>query len=102
MRMRKRHSPQEIASKLLEADELVHLGKGQAEIARSLGISVMTYHRWRAARASEQAPPIIPDLETSYESSQPTNRVHGLQVENDRLRQLVIDLLLGKMSLTKV
>jgi transposase-like protein len=44
---RKKHSREEIATKLSKADELHERGKTQAEIARTLGVSAMTYHRWR-------------------------------------------------------
>jgi transposase-like protein len=47
---RKRHSRVEIATKLAQANELATQGKLQSEIARTLGVSVMTLHRWRKAR----------------------------------------------------
>jgi putative transposase len=96
MALRKRHLPQEIASKLRQAEELLRAGKHQAEIARELGISVMTYHRWRAAaRAAGNAPSIAPEI-----SDLVTGRVQDdLQVENARLRRLIVNLLLEKMRL---
>jgi putative transposase len=99
--LRRRHSPEEVASKLHQAEELLQRGKRHADIARELGISVMTYHRWRAAaRAAEQAPSITPEIpHLPGEPSQPTSRFDDLQVENARLRRLVIDLLLEKMKL---
>jgi putative transposase len=103
MALRRRHSPQEIASKLHQAEELLQLGKRQAEIARTLGISVMTYHRWRAAaRVHQQAPSITPELPHSESGDLPgrwANILHDLEVENARLRRLLIDLLLEKMRL---
>jgi transposase-like protein len=46
--MRKRKHPKaEIAVKLAQADDLAAQGKLQSEIARALGVSVMTLHRWR-------------------------------------------------------
>jgi len=101
--LRKRHSPEEIASKLDQADELSQHGKRQADIARALGVSVMTYHRWRAAaRTVEQAPSIMPAILHSLRrsGSQEASRLEDLQVENERLRRLVIDLLLGRGRLT--
>ncbi|WP_461369477.1 helix-turn-helix domain-containing protein [Candidatus Darwinibacter acetoxidans] len=43
----KRHTSDEIAAKLRQADDLAALGHGQRQIARALGVSTMTYHRWR-------------------------------------------------------
>jgi putative transposase len=104
MAIRRRHSPQEIASKLHQAEELLRAGKLQQEIARELGISVMTYHRWRAAaRAAVNAPSIAPeisDLAPRPELSDGVRSVQDdLQVENARLRRLIVDLLLEKTRL---
>src|SRR4029450_11603082 len=49
MPKRKRHSRVEIATKLAQANDLATQGKLQSEIARTLGVSVMTLHRWRKA-----------------------------------------------------
>jgi putative transposase len=102
----KRHSPEEIASKLHQAIELSQHGKRQVDIARTLGVSVMTYHRWRsAARAVEQAPTIVRTIPHSLgrdDRDQETSRLEGLEVENARLRRLVINLLLEKAKLEEV
>jgi putative transposase len=45
----KGHSKVEIAKKLAQANDLATQGKLQGEIARTLGVSVMTLHRWRKA-----------------------------------------------------
>ena len=47
---RRRHTGSEIATKLATADGMAARGVLHRDIARSLGISVMTYHRWRKAR----------------------------------------------------
>ena len=93
MTIRRRHSPEEIASKLHQAEELLRAGMRQQEVAQTLGISVMTYYRWRAAaRAAVNVPSIAPELsDLSPELD--------LHTENARLRQLVVDLLLEKMLL---
>jgi hypothetical protein len=49
MAKKKRHSRAEIATKLAQANELATQGKLQSEIARTLGVSVVTLHRWRKA-----------------------------------------------------
>jgi len=100
MAKKKKHSRVEIASKLAQANDLATQGKLQSEIARTLGVSVMTLHRWR------KAPPVPwPALVATHEAGQ-SNRLRGggdriaeLQLENLRLRRLVTDLLLEKIKL---
>ena len=43
----KRHASGEIAAKLAQANELAAKGKTQREISKALGVSIMTYHRWK-------------------------------------------------------
>ena len=95
MAKRKRHTRLEIATKLAQANELATRGKLQSEIARTLGVSVMTLHRWHKA-------PLGP----AYEVGRPDrlrgaddDRIAELQLENSRLRRLVTDLLLEKVEL---
>ena len=45
---RKRHRPEEVVAKLRQADESLAKGVPIAELARSLGVSEVTLHRWRA------------------------------------------------------
>jgi transposase-like protein len=45
---RKRHRPEEVVAKLRQVDEALAAGKPIAEVARSLGVSAVTLHRWRA------------------------------------------------------
>jgi transposase-like protein len=86
----------EVATKLAHANNLATQGKSQSEIARTLGVSVMTLHRWRKAPPAPQ--PI-------HEAGQPNRTLSGndriaeLQLENSRLRRLVTDLLLEKIKL---
>jgi hypothetical protein len=54
MAKKKRHSRLEITTKLARANELATRGKLQGEIARTLGVSVMTLHRWRKAAPEPQ------------------------------------------------
>ena len=63
MAKKKRHSRVEIASKLAQANDLATQGKLQSEIARTLGVSVMTLHRWRKA---PPGPP--PAFVTTYDT----------------------------------
>jgi putative transposase len=95
---KKRHSKVEIATKLARANELATQGKLQSEIARTLGVSVMTLHRWRTALPGPQR-----TLRGSPEMTEPKrdagDRITELQLENSRLRRLVTDLLLEKLKL---
>jgi putative transposase len=100
MARKKKHSRVEIATKLAQANDLATRGKLQSEIARMLGVSVMTLHRWRKAPPGPQ-----PALVATHEASQPdrtrggSDRIAELQLENSRLRRLVTDLLLEKIKL---
>jgi putative transposase len=82
------HSSSEIAAKLTRADELLSQGKPQSEVARTLGVSVMTLHRWRKGTLADA-------------NGRGTERhaIMELEVENARLRQVVVDLVLEKMKL---
>jgi putative transposase len=84
-------------AKLTQAGALAAEGKLQPEIARVLGISVMTLHRWRKAQATAGAP--VAKMPSTPIPSGGDNRIAELQLENSRLRKLVTDLLLEKMKL---
>jgi putative transposase len=100
MPKRKKHSTVEMATKLAQANDLATQGKLQSEIARTLGVSVMTLHRWRKAPPGPR-----PALVATHEAGNPYrmrrggDRIAELQLENSRLRRLVTDLLLGKVKL---
>ena len=95
-----RHSIEEIASKLEQADAMSAQGRRHGDIAKALHISVMTYHRWRRAR---QSPCIAVQPQSGgvemHRSHKPANWLHDLQLENSRLRRMVTDLMLEKMNL---
>jgi putative transposase len=99
MAKKKRHSRVEITTKLAQAKDLATQGKLQREIASTLGVSVMTLHRWRKASPGPQ-----PAFVATHEAHQPDwtlggrDRIAELQLENSRLRQLVTDLLLEKIK----
>jgi putative transposase len=115
---RKRHTLEEIADKLNQAGLLAAQGKSQPEIAKALGVSVMTYHRWRkdhtsAARVSTSQPAsAVAEMQGGGPSHSAAaeeqggraqrSRIAELQVENARLRRLVADLLLEKVRLEEV
>lgn len=114
---RKRHSLSEIATKLQHADVMVAEGTLQNDIARNLGVSVMTYHRWRAKRpVLERVAATTPTLERALQPPEPresksTNHhderdrsaeLDRLRVENTRLRRLLTDLLLEKARIEEL
>jgi transposase-like protein len=91
----RRHSKAEIAAKVAQAGDLAAQGMLQREIVHTLGISTMTLHRWRKA---------IPAPAGAGGTAQPRkpgiDRVAAeLEIENSRLRRLVVDLLLEKIKL---
>jgi transposase-like protein len=92
-----------MATKLAQANDLATQGKLQSEIARTLGVSVMTLHRWRKAPPGPR-PALVATHET-HEAGNPYrmrlggDRIAELQLENSRLRRLVTDLLLEKIKL---
>ncbi|HTV28359.1 MAG TPA: transposase [Xanthobacteraceae bacterium] len=99
MSTKKRHTDAEIAAKLQQADALAADGSRQSEIVRSLGISVMTLHRWRKARPPQTVTTSRVVSLASFRRSDWQRSASELQIENARLRRLVTDLLLEKLRL---
>jgi len=82
---RKRYRPEDILSKLREADIHISQGKTVAETIRVLGISDVSYYRWRKEYGG---------MTTSQ-----VKRLKELEKENQRLRKTVSDLTLDKLIL---
>lgn len=99
MAKKAKHSKAEIAAKLAQAGDLATQGKLQSEIARTLGVSVMTLHRWRKTSLAPRAAPAGLSEPSQLDRAPPAGRIAELQLENSRLRRLVTDLLLEKMKL---
>ena len=101
----KKHSHREILLKLDQAVELARAGKSQAEVCKVLGVSVMTFHRWRklALRKGEvkPGPSLAAEPSTATPSTMAEMRrvLEELTIENRRLRKIVTDLLLEKMKI---
>lgn len=95
---KKRHSTREIAAKLAQADQLAAQGKTQSEIAKALGISGMTYHRWRKSTLQSTIEQPLPVSGVSDRNDQA--RISELEGENAELRRLVTDLMLEKLRLS--
>jgi putative transposase len=100
---RRRHSTREINALLLRADDLAAQGKLQKDIARALGVSVMTLHRWRKAKGGKRSGGAV-DRQSTQRAQLPLESdmdalIEELERENARLRMLVTDLLLEKARL---
>jgi putative transposase len=90
--MKHQHTPTEILAKLQQAEQMVAEGKLQRDIANALNVSVMTYHRWRNTYRTNR-------LTVQPKTRSEQQHIAQLQVENQRLRKLVADLLLEKVRL---
>ena len=82
---RKSYKPEEIVAKLRQVDVLSSQGKSVAEAIRSIGVSEVTYYRWRQ--------------EFGGLKSDQVKRLKELETENTRLRRAVSDLTLDKLIL---
>jgi len=87
--MSRRHfKVEDIIHKLREADVLLSQGKPVAEVCRALGVSDVTYYRWRKEYGGlklDQA-----------------KRLKELEQENGRLRKAVSDLTIDKLILKEI
>jgi len=82
---RKRHKPEEIIAKLRQVDVLTAQGAPVAEAIRSIGVTEVTYYRWRQ--------------EYGGLKSDQVKRLKDLETENTRLRKAVSELTLDKLIL---
>jgi putative transposase len=84
--MSKKHfQPKEIIGKLRHADVLLGQGKKLPEVVKALGVSDVTYHRWRQ--------------EFGGMTTAQAKRLKELERENGQLRKIVADLTLDKLIL---
>jgi putative transposase len=84
---RKRYTPEEIVAKLRQVDVLVSQGQNIADAIRQIGVSEVSYYRWRQEYGG---------LKTEQ-----VKRLKELETENTRLRKAVSDLTLDKLILTE-
>ena len=82
---RKRHKPEEIVAKLRQVDVVTSQGMPIADAIRSIGVTEVTYYRWRK--------------EYGGLKSDQVKRLKDLETENSRLRRAVSDLTLDKVIL---
>jgi transposase-like protein len=83
--MGRRPKPEEIVSKLRQVDVLVSQGKSVADSVRSIGVTEVTYYRWRKEYGGLKLDQV--------------KRLKDLETENARLRRAVADLTLDKLIL---
>jgi putative transposase len=84
---RKSYKPEEIVAKLRQVDVLVSQGASMADAIRQIGVSEVTFYRWRQEFGGLKADQV--------------KRLKELELENSRLRKAVSDLTLDKLILTE-
>src|SRR5262249_26214766 len=82
---RKRYKPEEIVAKLRQVDVLVSQGQNMVDAIRQIGVSEVTYYRWRQ--------------EFGGLKTEQVKRLKDLELENSRLRKGVCDRGLDKLIL---
>ena len=84
---RKRYKPEEIVGKLRQVDVLHSQGMSMADAIRRIGVSEVSFYRWRK--------------EYGGMSGDQLRRLKDLEKENERLRRAVSDLTLDKQILSE-
>lgn len=87
-RKRKRHTPAQVVERLRDADMLLAQGHSVAEVAAKLGVSEVTFNRWRNQYGGMKA--------------EEMKRLKELEAENARLKRAVADLTLDNQILKEV
>ena len=84
---KRNYKPEEIVSKLRQADVLIAQGSKIPDVVRTLGVTQVTYYRWRREFGGLQTDQV--------------KRMKDLELENQRLRKAVSDLTLDKLILAE-
>ena len=84
---RKWHTAEEIVTKLRQVDVLTAQGRPVADAIRSIGVTEVTYYRWRNEYGGLKGDQV--------------KRLKQLETENARLRRAVSDLTLDKLILAE-
>ena len=82
---RKRHTAEAIVAKLRQVEVLTAQGRTVAEAIRSIGVTEVTFYRWRQEYGGLKGDQV--------------KRLKELEAENVRLRRAVSDLTLEKLIL---
>ena len=88
MKGQRKHTPEQVIRKLREADRLLAEGRSTEEVAKELGVSETTFHRWRNQFGGMKA--------------EDAKELRLLRDENRRLKHLVADLTLDVQMLKEV
>jgi len=86
--VKKSHSPEQIITKLREAEILLNQGATIGEASRKIGVTEQTYYRWRKEYGGMR-------LEQA-------KRLKAIEKENARLKKLVADISLDNAILKEV
>ena len=86
--MKKGFTPEQIINKLRDAEVLPSKGEKVEQVIRKLGVSAVTYYRWRKEYGGMQI--------------EQAKRLKDLENENARLKKLVADLSLDNAILKEV
>ena len=84
---RKRHTAEEIVAKLRQVDVLIAQGRAVSDAVRAIGVTEVTYYRWRNEYGGLKGDQV--------------KRLKELEIENTRLRRAVSDLTLDKLILAE-
>jgi len=84
---RKRHTAEEIVAKLRQVDVLMAQGRPVADAIRAIGVTEVTYYRWRNEYGGLKGDQV--------------KRLKELETENSRRRRAVSDLTLDKLILAE-
>jgi putative transposase len=84
----KHYKPEEIVAKLRQVEVLVSQGQNIVDAIRQIGVSELTYYRWRR--------------EFGGLNAEHVRRLKDLESQNARLRKAVSDLTLDKLILQEV
>ena len=84
---RKRHTAEEIVAKLRQVDVLIAQGHPVADAIRTVGVTEVSYYRWRNEYGGLKGDRV--------------KRLKELETENGRLRRAVSDLTLDKLILAE-
>jgi len=85
---RRRHTPEQVIRKLREAEWMLGEGKTIPEVAKELGVSEQTYHRWRNQYGGMKA--------------DDAKRLKELERENATLKRIVADKELEVVALKEI
>ena len=86
--IRKQYSAEQIVNKLRESDVLISKGQTVAQVCRHIGVTGVTYYRWRK--------------EYGGMKTDQAKRLKELERENATLKRMVADQLLENQALKEI